>query len=1425
MDDEEWKYASESRKIQEQSNSSRKARKAKSSGPKSKKKISKTLLQKTTHSTKAADDMAVGDRDGVEGVEEGEHVDVLRASIEENNVNNVREELQRDESPSKHSRSKSRSRSGSRSRFSNFFRRKKKCVSETDLTQNVTEEADKKYESTERVENTDRPKTLELRNDGEATANSSQRRSNLKRTSPHHSYDPRIQPRDRLLHMTVADAVKEQQLRRANSASRSSPRRRDTSSSSSAIMFLSSPSLAAAMMASDAARKAFRPTTTSSTLPAMRSKTPSAISSLVVGSSFPMSGFSMNLQDKAEIKTIQNEAPQPSIDNVNIEHARASKSDSLTHSIVEPQKQPRKDNINDFKGETSTQKMPAQEPTGETVRDSLSSQKDQPQPSHSVFVHRTPEEEALEAKTKRQASLSQFLELRQTLPPILTRTHRLSQSSDSGVTSRDTSPCPYPVYPEVKRQQDQHTSPPSQDSQLKDKAPNPYVVSSISVSPATVTSHSQSVSGEKIETGPKENEINRPQVLKLEDSMAESSSMSSSPQVNSMTSSFRSSDQGYAETDSDDESPFATPPEDFELTSSGKREKSRTFNPSILEKLLDTAREQLPREPGQKPDHTSSETKQQLLDRKFNILHDNQSTQELHPGEERGETKLRYIPRGVRRSQSDAESRHKTSRRFYKRTCKPDRGPQRIGSAEGFSTSPNLGREKVSFDLDKQLTPSTVTLTNSDGFDVDFLTVERNDQKLVPVMGTVAQQKYRRTYSPSRVRKIIPVSKDDSGTTPFFNTTAALVQSPVKEVISSVSATSMEQHPKSDLPEKPSNLPLKKPELSPTMPKRGILKSPLKDKVSVSTEDKENLQQPDSNDKPSLKPEPSQVNEQETQDIGEAIDKSQKIVEAKTKEEIRDDRISEIDISEEKTSKGETKKDKKLKKQKRKEKLPKSDTTTRTSPKEDIAMPTPTVQITFENAASIETPNNSLGKDFVPQTAAAKHSDEAALSKPRIEKSNSASDIIIHSRTQGISGEPSEPLTGSEKKLSIDFPMIHGLEVGMHKVHSFSGYSLGDYLKEQSKSNWMQQNICPKSQEVKAAKSVLKKKSSPSVEVRKQPNDIRTDKKEFHEQISKPTNDVLVTESKGKDSQSCTLKIMVDKECQTSAWLINTLIRKKSSKSKKKGTSFYKKKKQQQQRRGSSVSDTFVPLDLKRHKESFQHSSLGDIRLASSKEPSFTNRLVRGSSEKAPRHRVDKLSNLTPTAGSSSKSRSDNKNDDSDLPKPKKLSLSSVILLKNRLAKYREKKRTDKPSLETVEDEPGLDRVSSETLITMENELNLSKLEVSKETDIIDDDIYEPEFSLGYKRKHLRFEDLPSEPMQSQEPLPPLPTSRRMRQRRESTLRERKRKCVQYCKKFIAFLFSHVGLCSLVVAYTILGGFIFQALENQAEYNVRSSIR
>lgn len=52
----------------------------------------------------------------------------------------------------------------------------------------------------------------------------------------------------------------------------------------------------------------------------------------------------------------------------------------------------------------------------------------------------------------------------------------------------------------------------------------------------------------------------------------------------------------------------------------------------------------------------------------------------------------------------------------------------------------------------------------------------------------------------------------------------------------------------------------------------------------------------------------------------------------------------------------------------------------------------------------------------------------------------------------------------------------------------------------------------------------------------------------------------------------------------------------------------------------------------------------------------------------------------------------------------------------------------------------------------------------------------------------------------------------------------RKTRVVNCCKRFVAFLFSHVGLAAMVVSYSILGGFLFMALESPHELELKAKI-
>ena len=49
-------------------------------------------------------------------------------------------------------------------------------------------------------------------------------------------------------------------------------------------------------------------------------------------------------------------------------------------------------------------------------------------------------------------------------------------------------------------------------------------------------------------------------------------------------------------------------------------------------------------------------------------------------------------------------------------------------------------------------------------------------------------------------------------------------------------------------------------------------------------------------------------------------------------------------------------------------------------------------------------------------------------------------------------------------------------------------------------------------------------------------------------------------------------------------------------------------------------------------------------------------------------------------------------------------------------------------------------------------------------------------------------------------------------------------RCMKCFKKITTFFFSNIGLCALVVAYSILGGFIFQELEAENELLNKHSV-
>jgi len=56
-------------------------------------------------------------------------------------------------------------------------------------------------------------------------------------------------------------------------------------------------------------------------------------------------------------------------------------------------------------------------------------------------------------------------------------------------------------------------------------------------------------------------------------------------------------------------------------------------------------------------------------------------------------------------------------------------------------------------------------------------------------------------------------------------------------------------------------------------------------------------------------------------------------------------------------------------------------------------------------------------------------------------------------------------------------------------------------------------------------------------------------------------------------------------------------------------------------------------------------------------------------------------------------------------------------------------------------------------------------------------------------------------------------------------LSNRKRKCVELCKRVAALLLSTVGLSLMTVTYAVAGGYLFQALESQNDETVKTCVQ
>lgn len=167
-----------------------------------------------------------------------------------------------------------------------------------------------------------------------------------------------------------------------------------------------------------------------------------------------------------------------------------------------------------------------------------------------------------------------------------------------------------------------------------------------------------------------------------------------------------------------------------------------------------------------------------------------------------------------------------------------------------------------------------------------------------------------------------------------------------------------------------------------------------------------------------------------------------------------------------------------------------------------------------------------------------------------------------------------------------------------------------------------------------------------------------------------------------------------------------------------------------------------------------------------------------------------------------------------------RLSISAVVLFKRKIARMRKaKQRAAEENAPNTEDNLERNEANIEENLTekiddgdkalIENEVNVS---LGKLTGISENEIIDDELESIYERK-IKFDPYCRDDISEEELIKQRQRNTRLTSRRESKVRQRQKKVISCCKKFIAFLFSHIGLCSLMVAYSIAGGFIFQELE------------
>lgn len=267
----------------------------------------------------------------------------------------------------------------------------------------------------------------------------------------------------------------------------------------------------------------------------------------------------------------------------------------------------------------------------------------------------------------------------------------------------------------------------------------------------------------------------------------------------------------------------------------------------------------------------------------------------------------------------------------------------------------------------------------------------------------------------------------------------------------------------------------------------------------------------------------------------------------------------------------------------------------------------------------------------------------------------------------------------------------------------------------------------------------------------------------------------------------------------------DTSLQKQTSRSRKKSRSSVRKagkdkNKPHAPKRCASLGNV---IEVRKEKESSQSAGL--------RKNDDLSRSLNSIHKKADKTVVDKIS-------INKKESNDNDTKEAELPKPK-LSLVAIVALKAKLARYKKAKQAEKSKQAENNEDENVNNFDGNADTT---DLNIAKVYYDNEINtsigkLSEKDGTDPEIQDLVYEKRISFARFPDDTMSEEELIKQRQRNTRLTNRRKSKVRQRQKKVINCCKKFVAFLFSHIGLCSLVVAYCILGGVIFKRLEGNQE--------